>query len=298
MSERIHIEGMGLLGSMLARRLDELGVPFTWSDNGSLFNAWGASTGLAAPDGDVLNELGRAEWLKRRGTPEAEVVPFVFAHKAPPHGAKYGIAEDFGLLRVASPRAVALNVPAFVEWTRIHFERQRVDGQLLCASAGAGVTVIECHPTPGTTDGAVWGWSARVKLTLPKFLVEKAYTRPALYARAHKFDITYAYPSPGTDTWLAGSAMVVQASPKIVADARLQQYVETWIGNAELLLGVSGVEVLETYQGWRPRARSGQSPRAERSARGWTMPALGANGMRRGWVVVEDLIIRAGWSLL
>lgn len=288
----IHIEGMGLLGSMLARRLLGLERPFTWSDIDTEFAAWPCSTGLAYPSGDEHDMRGLARWQSMlAAVPEAVSVPYVYAHKRPPHGGRYEIARDYGPMRRARPRAVALNVPEFVAATRVQAAECRTDAR------GRGDTLVVAHPSV-RTDGYLWGWAARVRLTLPAWLDDLGDEQPALYAKAHRFNLTYAYPIPGTGQWWAGSTLQHQRLPKRRGAVSVMKLVAEWYGNAADLLGVTVDEMWPPVQGWRPRAFPGDRGHVAYDAGSdtWTMPPMATDGMRRGLLVVDDLMRRAGWA--
>lgn len=276
----LHIEGMGVLGSMLARRLDEEGILFTWSDNDDPYIAWQASTGLAAP-----GVAGTDLWHQRLSvTPEARAVPYVFAHKAPPHGGKYKIEVDYGSLRMAEPRAVAVNVAAFVLNTRDQFKSRRLK------RPEPGCEVVVAHATE-RNDGYLWGWVARVRFDLPGPLAADLLgERPALYAKAHRFNMTYAYPVPGEDEYWAGSVLQFQKTPRVHTEHGLRELFDDWCVQAEWLLGISNIQLIRLDQGWRPRAGKGDSGLAVRVNGQWVLPPLGPNGVRLGWLVVDDLI--------
>lgn len=50
-SKPVHIEGMGVIGSILAWHLHSAGQVFTWSDIDTEVNAWEACTGIIYPSG-------------------------------------------------------------------------------------------------------------------------------------------------------------------------------------------------------------------------------------------------------
>lgn len=296
----VHIEGLGVLGSMIARRLDEEGLDFTWNDTDEEAVAWRASTGLAYPESSPRAAAGLAIWKERAmpgpgvisETVEAEEVPYAFAHKAPPHGGRYPIAADYGLVRLAEPTGVAVNVRAFVENTRAAFSAERVDVR------PAGSTLVIAHSTPERSDGYLWGWSARVRIggLLQALEVDLLGDRPALYAKKHRFNTTYAYPRPGTDEWWVGTDIRYQATASAVPEAKLLEKYEAWVEDAREILGIRDVELVEVTQGWRPRARKGDSGAVEFSSElgAWTVPPMAANGVRMGWLVADEVLNAVG----
>lgn len=286
----LHIEGMGLIGSMLARRLHEEGITFTWSENDTPFTAWHVSTGLAYPDGDPDNQAGLERWrtiLMGDLAYEAAEAPYVFAHKSPPHSGRYPVT-DYGKLRMAEPTAIALNVPEFVENTRTAFAAERLPETL-----DGATNVVVCHTTPERGDGYLWGWVARVRFELPEEIaLDCLGQQPALYAKKHRFNLTYAYPIPGTGQWWAGSVLQMQREPKLVENRRLAELYRGWVADAMELLGVYDIQLDGLDQGWRPRSKKTDSGRVEFKDGRWTMPPMPTDGMRRGWLVVDDFIDR------
>lgn len=294
----IHIEGMGILGSMLARRLHQEGISFTWHDTEEKHVAWPVSTGLAYPDGDPVNQRGLARWheILDEGeliADEAVATPYVFAHKKPPHGGKYPVV-DYGPLRWAEPYAVSLNPIEFVERTR------KVFGEERRKAPTPGADLVVCHTTEERGDGYLWGWTAKVRFDLLDMLeADLMGAQPALYAKAHRFNLTYAYPIPGTGLWWAGSVLKLQRKAQEVDEYRLFDYYMEWRELAEKLLCISNIELVSLHQGWRPRGKGGVHngfQLAEKHGDRWLMPVMPTDGVRRGWLVVDDFIDR--WSLL
>lgn len=268
-----HIDGAGLLGSMLMARFAGQGIDFTWSDAESEFTAWNASTGLVYPDADMTTfEYNSICWDVCR---EARSVPYVYAHKAPPHSAPVKASADYGLLRRSGVDAVVVDVGRFVEGARARHEAQRTHGP------AAGEVVIVAHPCPQNTASYKWGWSAPVSFALPECLPADL-AQPALYAKAHRFDMTYAYPYLN-GVWLAGSSSIVQSKPHHRDDAEMR--FEQWAGNARRLLGVHDIALEGPItEGWRP---IGEKRVTYDGVRTWYMPSLGGNGVRQGWSAID-----------
>ena len=96
---RVHLEGMGLQGSLLLYLLQQknlANLELTWNDIDSPHTAWKASTGAIYPANSTKfgddhachqrwgewHELG---WFQ----PYLERCNFWFSQKSPPHGGKY-----------------------------------------------------------------------------------------------------------------------------------------------------------------------------------------------------------------
>ena len=279
-----HIEGMGLLGSILAFAMDEADVPFTWSDNDSPFSAWRVSTGLAYPDGSEHNRAGLRRWYEEvPNFPEAARAPYVYAHLKPPHKGEY-LYTDYGPLRKALPEAVAVNVPAMVERARREFAHQRVE------EVPPGSLLIVAHTTPERGRGYLWGWVAKVRFEVPAFLEIPRRVQPAMYSKAHRYNLTYAYPIPGTGMWWAGSMLKWQLTPRALSEPELYVMYEEWEENAERLLCLKDVELVELGQGWRPRFKKGDSGWAELIDGRWVLPPRPTDGLRNAHLIIDDLM--------
>lgn len=287
----IHIEGMGVLGSQVAWELEELGVKFTWNDTETDHTAWHCSTGIVYPSGAERDMAGLEAWHSyidddRPLGQWAARSNYLFAHKNPPHGGRYPFEPATPKLRVGHPYAVAVNVPDLVRETRETFKHRRTEG-----TAGRGPLVV-AHATPGRLDGYLWGWCARVRFDEPYPLGEGQST---YYAKAHRFNLTYAYPIPGTGQWWAGSSLVHQKRP---AERAIEPYLAEWIGNAEKLLGITGVQVDSMEQGWRPRRAAGEENYAQHALVDgrdvYTLAPEPTSGVRHGPHIVADLLERMG----
>ena len=279
----IHLEGMGMLGALAARRLAAAGYRFTWSDVDDHYAAWHACTGIAYPSGSSADITALGRWYRLADSfPEAQRVPYLYAHKNPPHGGTYKVAADYGHVRRAGPHAVALNVPAFVTNTRERFADARADGP------GADDLRVVCHTTAQRGDGFLWGWAARVRISAA--WLDRIETAPALYARAHRFNLTYAYPIPGTGWHWAGSTLQYQRTPKQVDRQRLGRHLAEWTANAARLLKVDVVDTEAPVQGWRPRAHKTDPGGIISQSGSIVLPPMATDGMRRGPLVVDELL--------
>lgn len=260
----LHLEGMGLPGSVLAWHIWQLDVPFTWSDIDAEFSAWPASTGMIYPSGDPEEQRAYDLWLEwsRPGIspmfgnnqPWLAVIPdaieraaFWFLSKDPPHGGRYKIAGRAGPLSLAAVPTVHVNVQHLVTHSRAFFGEARRE------SAPAGARLIVAHGfSPIRLHHVNWGWSALVQLRLaPELLVNGL--RPALYLRTNRFTLRYALPRPGTDLYYAGSSSIQQRSAKHRDPAA--DYTAWEVALPSLTGGLAHVEQFcWLRQGWRPAA--------------------------------------------
>lgn len=247
----IHVEGMGILGSILARRLAGAGVEFTWSDNDSPITAWRASTSTVVPSGDANDVEGYERWLDWAEEETfgglCELSDYVFTQRRPPHGARYGFLQVSDAFRRLDAPAVNLNAQRLVEATRAaHAERR--------AHPTPGSRVVVCHGFNERLDRYVWGWSAAARLTLP----DELGPRPTIYDRRPRVKgdplsglMSYAYPQAGVPgRWLIGSSMIQQ---KHARELDVAKHLARW-QQAMNDLGVGVAEISEPIHGWRPAA--------------------------------------------
>lgn len=281
----VHIEGLGGLGAQLALALADRGEPFTWHDSDDPFNAWGASTGCVYPSGEHRHERGRQAWLAaiehgHGGAEFAAIAPYRFAQKEPPHKAGYAVA-DLGKVREAGSLAVTVNVARMVERVRARFADRRT------TEAPPRATVAVCHTTPERGDGYLWGWSAPVAFTEP---LPSPTGRAVWTGKKHRYDNTYAYPVPGEGYWLAGSTMLMVRSPRVRDVGTL---LDVWTANARDLFGIEAQQVGAVRQGWRPRAKRGDSGAVERHGDRWLFPPAAASGIQVGPLLAREFIEEA-----
>lgn len=260
----LHLEGLGLLGSLLAWRLETEGRAFTWHDTEQRVNAWTACTGAIYPSGDDFDRanyqawknwiegepLGRWRGLKAFYLPHGscvETADYWFLSRNPPHGGRYSItAEAAGLHRAAEP-SYHLNAQAFVCATREHFKAAR-----LTASPVSPLCLIRAHGFGPRLSRFMWGWTAAATVKLSgEFPSSKR--RACLYLRQGRFMLAYLYPIPGTRYHYIGSSLISQHKPRSLAIAPKLQRVIDHIHRATDF-GVSITSVHSEVEGWRPVA--------------------------------------------
>lgn len=290
MVKPLHLEGMGLLGNLLAHRLDQLGLEYTWHD-ASTRNAWRASTGLVYSDEDERSQVGLARWLQQLNDPWlgqfAEECAFVYTHKNPPHGARYA-ATDLGAMRVA-PRgnAVAVNVAQLVQ------RGQGLRRERRTAAPEPWERLVRAHGFTERLGSVSWGWSARVRLDTSAVDAHCGGLRPVFYSRNGRFQMVYAYPSPGTEYWLAGSVMVNQRQAHDVPEPMVLRHLDRWVEAwRKLWPSIPLLSIGSPVQGWRPRpAVQGDSEVLDEGGV-ITLPALWHSGVRWSPQVIDQAIER------
>lgn len=286
----IHIEGMGWMGAALAFRLASQGTDFTWHDTNAAHVAWRACTGLVYPAGDDRSQANLARWDSIGHVfPAGTVLPaaYTYAHKAPPHAGRYQPRADLGWVRVADAACYAVDAPAIVAAARTQFAAARTAGP------DPGQRVIVAHGHHTRRGGWVWGWSAPVRLELPDDLLTAAAGRvPALYGRAHRFAITYAYPIPSQPGWWwAGSSLMNQRQPRELDAAA---HFRNWRRHfAALYPPVRLVDLHDPRHGWRPKPRPNDTGQVETDGNRLVFPPLWHSGVRWAPLLLDTA---AAWA--
>lgn len=297
---RVHVEGMGLTGCLLAYHLEKAGADWSWHDIDAPFTAWKASTGAIYPagqPGSLDYECWRvwAEWLQgQRLYPLAHFEPatYWFNHLSPPHHGDYEFYQDGkNDLRRAGPLSYHLNAQTFVPATRRKFKARMV-GSAPGHLVGRDAYVV-AHGFSERLDHVLWGWTVPVKLKLPHYMC--GGYRPALYFRRGRFVMAYAYPAPGTEYWYAGSSLIHQREPR---ELEVEAKFERWRRDFETLAN-GAIRVTDrgagSLQGWRPAEGDGRvDPVVKRSLRRsevrLTVPPLWHSGIRHFPRVLQQLL--------
>lgn len=285
----VHLEGMGLQGSLLAHRLAQYGEPFTWHDTDAPHTAWKASTGAIYPAGatnhgpdkecyDIWKAWYEHNYFERSHLERSQ--GFVFCTKNPPHKGDHLHQAYAGDLRISVP-SYHLNAQAFVEATRNRFHKQRH------ASPNTSAHVyIVTHGWGQRLSHAYWGWTRLVKLNVHDFKLDVGLDvnraeRPAFYFRPDRFSMAYAYPVPGRDCYYAGSSILKQRLGKFHELDPVPKY-ERWkrIFEREGRGAVSVAEEGEYLTGWRPAAAEEDTAWVRVRANRMTLRPLWNSGIR------------------
>lgn len=270
----VHLVGLGIPGSLLARKLLHNGIEFTWSDTNAERTAWRASTGCIYPSGSSKfgpDEPCRRVWgrWKGEGFPHLEEGRWIFNSKRPPHEGKYEFdrLKDSGL-GIAVPASYHLNAQQLVDSTRNSLWAHR-------ASPGEGDTVIQTHGFGSRLSHTYWGWTRHVVLELHPSLLDGP--RPAFYFREGRLNMAYAYPVPGTALWYAGSSIIKQAPEKMRSLDAEKHYLRWRANFLRMVRGAAKiVEERRLYEGWRPAAAESD----EDWVRVWTDERSGAKQLQ------------------
>lgn len=257
---RIHVEGMGVSGALLAVQLERHGVDFTWHDTEQKVSAWRASTGAVYPANSEKFGPDWACWQVWQRwyheglyDPHTERANFWFGHKGrPPHEGRYPVhepASEHGL-RQAVPSSFHVNAQSLVPWARERYSHRR-----LPTAPGDESHLIISHGWGRRLGHVYWGWAALIELAYDRSVYGAGDRRPALYLRPSRVEMAYAYPVPGTPYWYAGSSIIKQrleGIKELEVEGKYQRWLrllERYSGGAMEIVGRS-----EVLQGWRPAA--------------------------------------------
>lgn len=262
---RVHVEGLGVTGSLLAYHLERWGCKWTWHDANAERTAWKASTGAIYPAGapGSLDWECYAVWAEWLGAGRLKELPYPAKHfepatywystKSPPHGGRYKVLwqDKRSGLSLAEPLSYHLNAQTFVPATRRQFK-----GRVLLGPPHNGDVdaYIVAHGFGQRLHHVVWGWTVPVQLRLPVRMAD-GY-RPAFYFREGRFVMAYAYPMPGTEFWYAGSSLIRQAVPReLEVPPKLHRWRKTFERLSGGSLKVTEARLDAALQGWRPAER-------------------------------------------
>lgn len=272
MNDRIHIEGMGVIGAMLAWHLFERGIDFVWLDNEQTICAWRASTGCIYPSGDSFDMENYQIWeeWEKGNAPFSEKLPGVicrapywYSSKAHPHSdyrslsrrykGKLGQIREFSGLHLSNMPTLHLNVQSFVGETRCIFQDRRVDRY-------DGGRKIVAHGFSYRLKQYVWGWSAIARMRYNEAFKENRVT-PCFYLRQRnlRYVFAYAYPIPNTPYHYIGSMLRPQKAPMVY---EVLPKIEEYKKRIAMICGdtLAVEQVLNVMQGWRPEPISDEEP--------------------------------------
>lgn len=297
----VHLEGMGVLGSLLALCLERAKVNFTWHDTLETHTAWHASTGCVYPilRAESKSARGYACWrnwldiglIPRQWRCTELGVPW-FNGKTAPHQGGYEPSITVGALH-SDPAifSVHLNAQRFVPLVRQRFAARRLE-----KNGSQAQHYVVAHGFNNRLSHYFWGWAAPVRLILPASMTKHSDLRPSIYTRYKRFEMAYAYPIPGSELWYAGSSLIHQRVPR---ELDVVKHFTRWWGIFERLSGGS-IRVQRAgppLQGWRPAAaKTGEEKAAKdnqlkvlRQGRKLVVPPLYHSGVRHSPLVVEQV---------
>lgn len=279
---KVHLVGMGILGSILAWNFHNKNIDFTWEDNRQSINAWRACTGAVYPSGhqEDLEGLSRwHDWYSGHVIPREclEVADYWFNHKNPPHNGRYEIVNDLGALRMGKFTSVHVNGQLLVNKTRFFFKEKE-------KTPNENSKVIISHGFSKRLSHYYWGWTAKVNI---KTSLPKSERRPCVYLRKGRFIMAYLYPIPNEDYWYAGSSIIKQKSPHSL---NIRDKINKWVSHVHKLSGglieVTHIE-FPLMEGWRPATQEKELVK-EIHNKLYVKP-LWNNGVRHSPLVVEEV---------
>jgi hypothetical protein len=299
---KVHLEGMGAMGAMIANALAADGISFTWHDTDpgdETRLSWKASTGAILPFGDAPSMDNLAAWTRRLEDPEDAFGAFMSAYMQkttfcynsdnPPHGGrKFGVAPKAELYGRDKQRVVISNahgwnmdVQSMVEDTRHHFADGRKQGP------PRNALVVRTHGFGDNIFKWSWGWSGIVRVRFSRdFLRHPAMDRrpPLMYMR-QGYQLPYLYKvghgrGRDKDLYYCGTTLITQSRPKSLD---VQSKYETWARNLEAAAG----HVIDDYtlvpgtlmEAWRPMADP-QDDLIARTTEGIIVRPQYGNGLR------------------
>lgn len=278
---------MGLQGALLAHRLHQYGVQFTWHDTDAQHTAWKASTGAIYPADSTNHGPDREayniwhSWYESGQFDKAHLERssgLVFCTKKPPHKGDYPFTELGGNLRQGSQSSFHLNAQAFVPAMRQQFSSARVEAAARPSAEYCDRYVIT-HSWSHRLDRTYWGWTRLVELTHPAEWQRNGH--PAFYFRPSRFVMAYAYPVAGTKWFYAGSSIIQQKLGKL-RDLDPKPKYEKWKGTIDALSQgrVKVVSEGEYLTGWRPAAAPTDEAWVRRRGNVLTLRPLWNSGIR------------------
>jgi len=256
----IHLEGMGVVGSILSWNLLRAGVDFTWHDSEAPYSAWQACTGAVYPSGHAEDMQGLAVWRRWNREPPWPIAgvttegAYWFSAKHPPHQGKYPVVADIGYLRLSGLPSVHLDAQRLVQGTRSQLAGRRRD------ACPPGSRRVIAHGFGPRLHHVVWGWMTVAQLQVPEEVRRLSQGRqPCFYLRQGRFGLAYAYPVPGQERWYVGSDLITQreAHP-LGVEAKYGRWCLRAAALSEGLLSVLSRGPF--VQGWRPAPSKGDDP--------------------------------------
>lgn len=306
---KVHLEGMGLQGTLLAHRLHEYGVAFTWHDIDAEHTAWKASTGAIypadstnhGPDREAYNVWGA--WYENEKFEYQHLersTGLVFCTKNPPHKGKYDVTSFSNGLSQGSQVSYHFNAQAFVPEMRQRYASVRISTVAATETVKRnGAPYIITHGWGARLDRAYWGWTRCVQLEYDSRFRNNAETggwveRPAFYFRPNRYVMAYAYPIPGGPWYYAGSSIIVQKKTALKPLEMYEKYTRWKRNFEELGKGMVKVRAEGSFlQGWRPAAAPSDEAWVRKTGNIITLRPLWNSGIRHfpaQWQGVANLL--------
>lgn len=300
---KIHIEGMGFLGSMLAWTLYRAGIKFTWYDSNAKVKAWAASTGCVSPYGSPEEAEALLQWKSwhKNGLPWekklkdiTEEAAYWFSMKNPPNGgsSKLKVVETISPVQMGSLTSIHVNVQRLVAGTRKYFSKYE--------NRGPGVTLghrhVIAHGFNSRRTHYEWGWSAVADVHFSRKLIHassplRVCTR---LQSGSNSPLISAYPVPGRSRYhyISGGERVSQSHA--ISPLNVASRAEFWMTEVEELSEgfVSLVNIKEFREGWKPYGKAKDSRLVECVGKALVVKPMGNSGVRLAPLVISEMMQR------
>ena len=290
----IHLEGMGVIGSVAAHRLHEAGIPFTWEDARRDRNAYRASAGGVYPINTTVPHAAVSQnafwaWLTAAnasafGSGVTEMCDYLYNTQSAPFSQSWKPAARRGGLNVAPNSVVAVNTRQLVESARARFAAEE-------APAAPEAKRFIMHGFGPRL--AAYGWGCTAVMELPdEGRFREGGKRPLMSLFASRAVRLYVVPLPGTPLYVVGSTIRVKQQQPESLDGRAYSTARHYKALLRKLAGIDGI-IHEIRQGWRPLAHEGDPALLQKvDDRTWaTRPAAGsgvAQAFEYAWAVMAE----------
>ena len=277
----VHLEGMGVIGSVTAYRLREAGVPFTWSDGRVECNAYRASAGGVYPINTNVSHAAvhhnscmawiTAANVRAFGPSTTELCDYLYNTVSAPFGQSWKPVAKRGSLNLAPIPVVSVNTRQLVDVARARFAAQEGPPE---PDAKRFIT----HGFGPRLAAHGWGCTAVVEIANEERIRDGATdTRPLLSLFAARSMRLYVVPLPGTLFYVIGSTIRVAQQKPETLDAKAADLSQRYRGMMRRLAGLDAI-VHDVRQGWRPLANDADAaPLRKVDGQTWAVrPAAGS----------------------
>ena len=255
---KVHLEGMGVVGSVTAHLLLEKGVDFTWEELRSGFNAYRASAGGVYPINTAVGHAAvsrkayqawvDAAYMDAYGEGVTELCVYLYNTQSAPFGQVWTpIAQRSGL-NVAPIPVVSVNTQRLVSSSRYRFAAQE-------APQPEGSKRFVSHGFGDRLSHYAWGCTAVVDLPQEERF-KSGDRRPFMSLFASRAVRLYVAPLPGTSHYIIGSTIRVKQQRPSLLEGKAEETVNRYLSLLHSLAGITA-KVHEIRQGWRPIAHEG-----------------------------------------
>ena len=290
---KLHLEGMGVMGCLIAIALESEEIDFTWNDTDEGDEtrlAWKVSTGAILPFGDHESQLALKMWTDAlEGDSflgkwlQGNVIQstFCYVSQNPPHnGAKFGIKAEaeVGGVKISNAYGWNMDVQTVVRNTRLYFHDKRRE-----SAPKRSVTIVTHGFGPNIYKWS-WGWSGLVHVRFTgTFLRHKAMRRrpPLMYMRqGYQLPYLYKVGRRAADLFYCGTTLITQSKPRSLP---IEPKYETWEKNMMRAAGgvIDEISLVpgSLKEGWRPMADPAQEL-VEADSNGFVVKPQYGNGIR------------------